>query len=451
MIKITRRQLLHGAGCLAGSVLLGENALGALKRKRRRKPTAKSRRPNSVGPLSGAKLYDDVISYYNLGEHRTATDVDLRTSDWLVEQLRAAGLRATTQAFSLRQFFIKQTRLTINENSIRAFPLWFPNATGQNSKTGELAFLETTAVNRSPRDKIALVTFPASAGAAMQEGSIHSRIIQEAANAGATAVVAITESATKEIVALNSPAGAAPWPIPVVVVGQRDEAPLTAALRSNTRIKLLLDGEDKSDAAARNVIARAEHGKDLIVVSTPQSGWFRCAGERGPGIALFLGLARWASRRTMGSSFLFISSSGHELGGLGMKAFLDQLAPKPERVLCWIHLGAGIATYRWDETPTGLRRVKDVDPKRLLMARSDLVPALASTFAGLPGLVPTTDRAVGEYEFMLKAGHRVFGIAAGHRFHHTPADSPVTTGPEILEPVGRALIRTIEALESVKS
>ena len=450
MIKITRRKLLYGAGCLAGSVLLGENALGALKRKRRRKLAAKSRRPTSVGPLSGEKLFDDVISYYNLGEHRTATDVDLRTSGWLVEQLRAAGLRATTQSFSLRQFSIKQTRLTIDENSIRAFPLWFPVATGQNPRTAELAFLDTTAGNRSLRDKVALATFPASAGGAMQEGSIHSRIVHAAANAGATAVVAITESATKEIVALNSPAGSAPWPIPVVVVGQRDEAALTAALRSNTRIKLLLDGEDQSDARARNVIARAEHGKDLIVVSTPQSGWFRCAGERGPGIALFLGLARWASRRTSGSSFLFISSSGHELGGLGMKAFLNQLAPGPERVLCWIHLGAGIATYRWDETPTGLRRLKEADPNRLLMARSDLIPDLTSTFSGLTGLAPANDRAVGEYGLMLKAGYRVFGIAAAHRFHHTPADSPVTTGPEILEPVGRSLIRTIEALESAK-
>ena len=82
------------------------------------------------------------------------------------------------------------------------------------------------------------------------------------------------------------------------------------------------------------------------------------------------------------------------------------------------------------------------------MTSPDLVPLLTTTFAGLPGLTPSTDRAVGEFEFMLKAGYRVFGIAAGHRFHHTPADSPETTGPEILEPVGRALIRTVEAIDA---
>jgi hypothetical protein len=446
-MKLTRRKLLCGAGSLAGAVLLEGNVLGLSRRKRsRRKPPSKARASDS-GPLSGAQLYADVISYYNLGEHRTASEVDLRTSQWMLEQMRGAGIRATLQTFPLRQFSIRQTRLTVGANAIRAFPLWFPRSTGPKPIIGNLSPFESSAEPGSLRGKIALVKFPASAGAAMQEGSIHSRIVLAASNAGASGIVAVTESATKEIIALNTTAGAGPWPIPAVLVGQRDEPLLVAAARSGIDASLLLDGEDDSQAQAKNVIARVDHGKDLIVVSTPQSGWFRCAGERGPGIALFLGLARWASRRTSGSSFLFVSTSGHELGGLGMSAFLKDLAPARERVLCWIHLGAGIATYTWEETAAGLRRLREPDSKRLLMSSPDLVTVLTTTFAGLTGLTPTIDRAVGEYEFMRKAGYRVFGIAAGHRFHHTPADSPETTGPELMEPVARALVHTIESLE----
>jgi len=55
---------------------------------------------------------------------------------------------------------------------------------------------------------------------------------------------------------------------------------------------------------------------------------------------------------------------------------------------------------------------------------------------------------VGELEFIIKAGYRGFGIAATHRVHHTPADSPEMTGPEILEPVGRALVKSLEAIEA---
>ena len=359
-MKVTRRELLCGAGSFAGAVLLGENVLGAVNRRRSRSRHAtRSPRAGDAGPLSGAKLYEDVISYYNLGEHRTASEADLRTSQWLLEQLRASGLKATFQSFSLRQFFVRQTRLTVGEKSIRAFPLWFPRSTGPGPIIGKLALFERNAVPESLRGKIGLVGFPASAGTAVQKGSIHSEVILAAARRGASAVVAITESATKEIVALNSPAGAEPWPIPVVLVGSRDEPALMAAVRSSIQVSLLLEGQDDLEAKAKNVIARVDRGKDLIVVSTPQSGWFRCAGERGPGIALFLGLARWASRRPAGASFLFVSTSGHELGGVGMRAFLKDLAPQPDRVRCWIHLGAGIATYLWEETPTGLKRLHD--------------------------------------------------------------------------------------------
>ena len=130
-----------------------------------------------------------------------------------------------------------------------------------------------------------------------------------------------------------------------------------------------------------------------------------------------------------------------------MRAFLKDLAPTADRVLCWIHLGAGIASYAWEETQSEPRRLQEPDSKRLLMTSPDLVPLLTTTFAGQPGLTPTVGRAVGELEFILKAGYRCFGIAAAHRFHHTPADSPEMTGPEIIEPVGRALVNTLEAVQ----
>jgi hypothetical protein len=217
---------------------------------------------------------------------------------------------------------------------------------------------------------------------------------------------------------LNSPAGAEPWPVPVVLVGQRDETVLTAAARSNIKASLLLEGEDESAAIAKNVVARMDHGKDLIVVSTPQSGWFRCAGERGPGIAMFLGLARWASKRPSGPSFLFVSTSGHELGGLGMLAFLKELAPPPEQVLGWIHLGAhrhlrlGRNGERLKAAPgAGFKAIADEQP-RSCSAADDY-------FAGLSGLTPNVDRAVGEYEFMLQWLSRVRNCSGASVSSHT--------------------------------
>jgi hypothetical protein len=458
-MRLTRREWLRGAGSLVGAVLLGERVDGAVHRRHSRRRRIEGSRigrrrigratPHlDAGPLSGTKLFEDVVTYYNLGEHLTATEVDSRTSQWLAGQLRAAGLKTTFQSFGLRQFFVRATHLTIGDRSVRAFPLWFPVGTGPRPINAALAEFDKRAERQSLRGKIALVKFPFDARASLFEGSGHAEIVLGAARAEAAAVVAVTEGATHEIIALNQPAGAEPWPLPVILVGQRDEPMLTTAARSGTRASLIVDGDDYHQAVARNVIARLDRGKDLIVVSTPQSGWFRCAAERGPGIALFLGLARWASRRSSGVSFLFVSTSGHELGGLGMRAFLKELAPAPSRVLCWLHLGAGIAAFSWEETAAGWKRLREPDSRRSLMSTPDLVPLLTTAFAGQPGLTPTVGRAVGEFEFIVKAGYGTFGIAAAHQFHHTPADSPEMTGPEILEPVGRALINTIEAIES---
>jgi hypothetical protein len=459
-MRVTRRDLLRGAGSFVGAVLLGDSVIGAARHKRSRRPrltrrkhgarrarAVKSARLVDAGTLSGAKLYEDVISYYNLGEHRTASDADQRTSQWLAGELRGAGLHTTFQTFGLRQFFLRQSRLSIGNKPIKCFPLWYPRSTGSSPINAALAVQGKSAGGQALQGKIAVVKFPFEASALASEVR---EVILAAAQSGASAVVAITKGPSKEIIALNTPAGAEPWPVPVVLVGERDESVVMPAAGSGERASLLLDGNDDRDAHARNVIAKLDRGKDLIVVSTPQSGWFRCAAERGPGIALFLGLARWASRRPSGSSFLFVSTSGHELGGLGMRAFQKELAPPPSRVLCWLHLGAGIAAYSWEESATGWNRLREPDSRRYLMTSPELVPLLTTTFAGLSGLTPTTGRAVGEFEFMIKAGYRTFGIAAGHRFHHTPADSPEMTGPEILEPVGRALVNTIEAIESDK-
>src|SRR5262249_16889843 len=154
--------------------------------------------------------------------------------------------------------------------------------------------------------KIALLRFNADAGAFNRE---HAELIAAAVKSGASAAVAITSSPSSEIVALNVTPGIERCAVPVVLAGARDEPLLEKAASKGLAVSLLLNGADEARAEARNVIGRLSKGEKLIVISTPQSGWFRCAAERGPGIALFLGLARWAAKRSSGPGFLFVSTS----------------------------------------------------------------------------------------------------------------------------------------------
>jgi hypothetical protein len=378
----------------------------------------------SDDPFTGGKLHADVRRYWRIGEHRTGTVADQQTSEWLQDELRRAGFETRLQTFELRQWFPRDCLVNAGGRRVLGFPLW-PVSIG--TVEGELG------------KEIAVLRLPYDSGGAVNDRSPAPSLIEKAAAGGARAVVLITEGPTGEAIALNAERDIDRWPVPVLLVGPKYAGPLTSG-----RARLVVDAEERPRTQATNVQGWRGSGAKSIVISTPKSGWFRCAGERGPGVAMWLAMARAIGRRQGPFRYVFTANSGHELHGLGMKAFLKEGAPKPAETACWIHFGAGIATFRWE----GDRKTAEVDPKRYLTATPDVVPLLEQPFAGLAGLQPRSDRLLGELVYLGAAGYRCFGIAAGHRFHHVVTDGPETTSPELLEPVARAFLRALEAVES---
>ena len=201
---------------------------------------------------------------------------------------------------------------------------------------------------------------------------------------------------------------------------------------------------------AHNLFAQKSASPPSIIISTPQSGWFGCAAERGPGIALLLGLAEWASAEGH-AQIGFVVTSGHELGDHGAHHFLKTAPFDLGATNLWLHLGAGIAAYDWVFPEDG-------PPQRLSTAYADrflvtndaaLFGPLRQSFAGEPGLEHphhvSADQLHGETRvYMGGPLDRVVGILCGHPFHHTPKDTPVCTGPDILAPVGAGLVGFLE-------
>jgi hypothetical protein len=79
------------------------------KKARKRSSEVASSRFQNPAIISGESLFRDVVEYYNLGEHRTASPGDLKTSDWMARELRAAGAAATFQRFTVNQYFPRET------------------------------------------------------------------------------------------------------------------------------------------------------------------------------------------------------------------------------------------------------------------------------------------------------------------------------------------------------
>jgi hypothetical protein len=368
--------------------------------------------------MTGEFLFNDVKAYSALGEHRTASKVDRDTSAWLAKQLEGFGFTSKLVPFRVRQFQFDSARLMANGRSIPCFPLWMPRATPP---------LHAAIARASTKGCVAIARFPK--GGAMTPA--HRAVIQPLIDAGAAAIIGVTPSDSGELVAINSTADAEPWPVPILLVGPPEEM----NLRGATDVAISIQGREEQKAEAFETMGEIGTGNKRIVISTPSSGWFHCAGERGPGIAMWLALARWSSHRESSIRYTFVASSGHELGEQGMHSFLAGPAPRPDQVGAWLHLGASIAARG--------------STRRLMTNRKEWLPALSRNFGSISDLQPEiTEAPPGELAQLVKLGYRCFGIAGGHTLFHSPSDLPATTSAAMLERVGQALLRTIADLES---
>jgi hypothetical protein len=398
-------------------------------------------------PLSGKRLFADVERYVAFGEHRTGTAVDLATSAWIRTELAGAGFEVEDLPFPVRVFDISSCRVEVGENTYQGYPEWYPTATGADGVAGPLAVLEDGAPLESLEGKVWLTTAPGSRGLGRE---LKGRL-DAAGKAGAVAAVVVIPHPSGELSGRSTgkPWNEAPWcSIPVVGVAPKHGDELRAAAGRGEKATVVIDGEDQTDGEAVTTVGRIGAGDELIIVTTPSSGLSYCGGERGPGVALLLGLARWVARRDPDTRYLFSANSGHELMGLGVYPLMDNVPP-PDEVKCWLHMGSGIATWIWTPTPGGREKKVLRGGIRNFVCSPELVPLLTESFSHIDGLVPRTTRPGGELAAYMRFGYRSFGFFGGNRYVHSVVDRADQTAPELLEPVARGLAAALEKIETI--
>ena len=400
----------------------------------------------AADPLSGTMLYADVERYAAFGIHRFGTPADRATTDWIAQELTAAGFKTEFQTFSLgKQYYPDKASVGIDGVAIDALPFWWPPedkasfalkapfaADGGGDAAGKVVWLKL------PNDRTAYLAAP------------HKQAIATAAARHPAAILLTIDNPGEEIFVYNVTQDDPSWPAPVIVIGSRHKAQLEAAQRAGTLLDIAFTGKFEKNVEGRNVVARLDRGlAKTIVVSTPMTGWFTCACERGSGIAAFLAMARTIAAARPTVNIVFVATAGHEIGHGGMEIFLHRDPPKPESTLGWIHVGASVACYEWRKDGDRWVTDKVVDGGRRLISSPSTARLTDDAFAGqtFNRVVSTTEAPPGELREVKAAGYPNFlGIASGHRFFHNPSDTPATTGPEALEPVARALSRALEAL-----
>lgn len=355
---------------------------------------------------SGASLYS-VVEAYSKWHHRTGTDDEAAALRWLERELRGLGAVTGRWNYDYPHYEWK-AHVRVGNVSVPTVPLYYE---GVGRVTGRADFVRPVTTSKDGNDPAVLAA------------------VAEAVRAGASVAVLPTTSTTANypaydgLVAYNSDPDAPKTGIPTLLVpGQVAD-------------RIQRYGADV-DFRARTVPARTycltgwfgtrTPVSDPIIVTTPLSGWFTCAAERGTGLALALALCVELSRE---HPVFFLGNTGHELSNYGVRAYLaDEFDLRPRAVF---HLGSALAAAspgpdgRFELAPRGAAGNPGFDEVPGLAAH--LATARFNPAAKFPGEGAVWNQALGPSVPLLS-------LAGNFREFHSPDDLPhVTTSPEVLE------------------
>jgi hypothetical protein len=371
-------------------------------------------------PPDGARLYDDLKRYGTFGVHRYGSPGAEAALDWIAGELAEAGFAVTSQRFTMdRQYLFDAGTLAVGSQRVPVMPQWWiPEDRASFDLSAPLV-----ASGEAPGAFVQL-KLPYDRGAYLNDR--HREALGTAFARHPAAVLLSIEHPSGEIFTYNVDQEATSWPVPVILVAPKDAAILAAAERSGTALAVSIRGSYRHTVAGRNVVARLDRGRGRsLVVSTPVTSWFTSTCERGPGIAAFLAAARQA-RHFGNLDLVFVATSGHEIGHGGMAHFMRDGAPSPDNTVAWVHFGSALACH-------------DTAVKAILSSTA-FAGLAARHFAAIDGTRLSGERAaIGEMREVHAAGYANFlGMAASHKYFHTPADDHSRSGPELLEPMAAA-------------
>ena len=352
-----------------------------------------------------SRIAEIISEYAGQGIHRTGTDVDNQSADWLMQRIEALGVTATETAFEFQRLQPITTELSLAATTILGVPLYDSLYTDENGITGSIGELGSDA------DIGVAMSLPFA-------NSTNGRLIHAARKQGKhKAIVIVTDSQLPGdgVALLNAEDFSSPFGPPVLQVANKHWPGLQSAMKSGMLARLVVHCEYVR-ATARNVEARVDGSNpDLapIVVMTPRSGWWANASERGGGIACFLEIMKAVKAMAPERDVIFTANTGHELGHTGLDLFLRNNPTLIKDAHVWIHLGANFAARFGSQI-----RLQYSDDA----AVANLGPWLKGNGLTPGTLTPMGQRPLGEARNVYDGHGRYISILGGNGLFHHPAD-----------------------------
>jgi hypothetical protein len=369
-----------------------------------------------------ARISQLVQEFSDQGIHRTGTKVNYHSARWLTMQVATRGLRPSLEPFDFKRVDPVDASLTIGSRKIQGIPLFDGAFTDAAGITGRLGALNSDA-------EIGVAETAPNQAAAGPLGNARRANRHKA-------IVCVTKGQRPGLCPSNADLFLQPFGPPVLQLSSDEAAWLGEHAKAGAQARVVAH-VNRTTANAVNVttkIAGADPSLPPLVIMTPRSGWYTCASERGGGIVCWLELMRTLKDARPARDIVFVASSGHELGHLGINAFVDARPGIVKNSAGWMHFGANIGAT--------------VDPGNTIQASDDeyeakltreMTPAGLSVDRRVPrGTVPG-----GEAEVVHRGGGRYVSVIGRNALFHNPEDR----GARAVDPA--VVARFIDAFTAV--
>jgi len=372
--------------------------------------------------------------YHNQGIHRTGSEGDNANSIWFAEKIENMGLKPIKHEFLFNKIDINQVKLEIKNKEIEGIPIYDSIKKNSYELSGEFG----------PFTSDAIIGF--------DHIRTERRLTNERNKNRHEILVFSKKNFLDGIRPINAERFDNPFHPPILHVSNKYGPMLKSLSKKREKAKVILD-VNRSKQIASNISTKIKGTKeDLspIIIMTPKSGWWQCVSERGGGIASFLELMRDLKSNPPKRDFIFLATTGHELGHLGLKNFLKENKSLVDNAFFWLQLGANFGAAKIEEH--GLKK----DPLiKIEVSKESIFKIVSNLFKGIEnkynlrikyGVRPPT-----EAKRIHDAGNDYFTIHGGNYLFHHPQDIwPNAVNIDKIIDITKALIGFISKIQDIK-
>lgn len=341
-------------------------------------------------------MLDWLRSWDDVGEHRTGTEADELTIQWLSEECRRLGAHVELQRFDFERLEPQAASVDVGTGPLRGLPLFDAHRAlrirgpigpvGSESPIGLVVTAPDGLSTRNLRD--------------LRAGTHH------------RALVVVTVGGEPGLCPVNASDYPDQIGPPSLQVSSEHRAVLEDAADARREIAFEVELASRAVSAV-NVVAligaSTTQASDSLTVLTPRTSWWRSTSERGGGIVCWLEILRSAAIAPGVGTIRLIATAGHELGHLGLKEFLSR-EPQGDRASPWLHLGANIGAVG------GRITVRSPD--------ASLARRLGAALDGHPDVVSevSTSEPLSEAQLLHRLGERYVSVVGTSRWFHNERD-----------------------------